>query len=256
MKRNIRRTRRGTALLLIVALLVSVGVTTVEAGVVDSINRGLDKVGTGIRKGVNWMNGVVDSGRGLVIGTVSIGGGLLGALGGAIVGGLTLGPVGFFGGAVAGYFLGKGLTSVLMRSSLPMIAGAVIGGVLVSSMGLPAIMCGAFIGGAAGHFLAKGRIGNDRVFSVAPDNQDRLATQYIQQAQTADEEQLPDVQQGEVMLRQASTVVTTDAQAHEAYRRAYQNYTQATQKGDVAEAQKWLAIYQEAARALKSPVSR
>ena len=232
---------QATAMLVLFSLIFSFFAPVAEAGVVDSINRGINKVGAGIRKGVNWLNNTVDKGRGLIIGTAAVGSGIMMGLGGAIIGGLCFGPVGLIAGAVGGYFLGKFLTKTILHSSLPMIVGGVIGGALTATMGLPAILCGVFIGAVAGRFLAKGTIGNDRVFSVAPSG--TPATAGGPMADTT------------VLMRE-STAMSGDAQAQQEYQHAYKMYVEAVQQGDEAATKKWLKAYQEAAQKVKSTQAR
>ena len=234
--------RNSVAVLLMISIIFSLIAPTVGAKILDSINRGLNKMGSAIRKGVNWMNNAVDKGRGFVIGTAAVGSGLMMGLGGAIIGGLCFGPVGLIAGAVGGYFLGKFLTKSILKSNLPMIVGGVIGGALTATMGLPAILCGVFIGAVAGRFLAKGKIGNDRVFNVSSSGTPATAG-----APSAN---------SEVLLREDTTAMSTNMNAQQEYQHAYKMYVEATQKGDSKAAQQWLKAYQEAAKKVKATQAR
>ncbi|RCK80946.1 MAG: hypothetical protein OZSIB_2323 [Candidatus Ozemobacter sibiricus] len=247
------RQRRFLQMISIVLVLCQFGIwmtAPAEAGVAEAIQRGINQIGQFGRAVVNALNNTLNGGRQIVINSAATLVGIVFGLGGAVVGGLAAGPLGFIGGAIGGYYLGKLMTKLFFMTPLPTAMGGIIGALLCASMGLPGIVLGALAGAAIGHLLSHGTIGNQPVFSLAA--QDAKASAFIShlQAQQATERPTVTVRSAPVPLPPSGQLAPNQG-LHERYRQAYRKYAEALEKGDQAEARHWLAIYQETAKALR-----
>lgn len=222
--------RQGLSVLLVVAMFFSAVVITspvnkAYAGIIGSIGSTLKSV---------FVN----------VGAVATG--IVGGALGAAVGG---GPLGMGVGAIAGFMLGKKALNFTTASvgNFATVAGAIAGGCLCAGMGFPMLAVGVVGGGLLARLVTKGvqklfgrrkpiSVTNTALSNECAAVENAAVTEYLTNLHKKNE--LP-----EDPVSVAGSAVQDSQTAYNLYTKAYQEYAQATQRGDAEAAKKAYAEY-------------